>query len=743
MTEFRRVLFRSQLKNKFLELDGIGSILAGGVLMVGLRKLLNMGLRVKSALGEIMKLGATSAPPPAKGLPASSVGTMNVKAGVVNLSGSVKGGTAAPSSKTPPPAVPPKPTAAPVPPKPTAPSPPPAPVAGRFAGMRGAAGTGAAFAALFGVFDFMSARSMGQSDVRGVDEQISEQKRIYQELRDNGASQDQLNRQVSAIRDLETSRNDIIKQTGDAERLALAGATGSVAGAALGAAIGSLAGPLGAMFGGMVGGAIGQNVGESFGQMGNERQDTTPKADFWGLRSAEQPPSMGEFRRQQETTITPPRASVGEFRKVNDEYSKAITKQTTATAEQIKRFDAYDKYLKQQTGSTLFADANRDAAFDFYRNKAANLKPPEMPEFDFSSFFDGLFGVKRAAAAELNPEQLAQQAAMERGETIQPTMPDTPELGVSILDGLYAQLDGVGEFFATLGETIQAGFTSALEGASETLSTFGLTIQEGFTSAFTGVGEVFSGLSEQISTGLATAQASADASLAAIKASFDSGLQAIQSAWGALPGFFDGVFSGLGGAASAAGSAIMAGLTSVIGAVIGAWQSAAATISGIIAGIASAAAGVGSLVPSFGSNYKGTARFEGGFTEVNEHGGELMILPSGTKIYPHATTKALLREEIARRMNEQDGFADLGISQINFPAPEENFDAPDALPIPQMKFPTATDNSDRSTSNVDNSSQNVSVNFGGVNITSGMDFDEFLHELQKLFGGAVNNSIQF
>lgn len=86
-----------RLKNKFAELDGIGSLLAGGALMAGLTKI---GKMVQKTIGYFRSLkglqlgqilgGATNA----KGgtiSSASQVGTMNVTAGVVNIGGKVGG----------------------------------------------------------------------------------------------------------------------------------------------------------------------------------------------------------------------------------------------------------------------------------------------------------------------------------------------------------------------------------------------------------------------------------------------------------------------------------------------------------------------------------------------------------------------------------------------------------------------------------------------------------------------------
>ena len=144
-----------------------------------------------------------------------------------------------------------------------------------------------------------------------------------------------------------------------------------------------------------------------------------------------------------------------------------------------------------------------------------------------------------------------------------------------------------------------------------------------------GAGEIFSGFGELVTAGLDTASAAATGALETILGAFTSAKESIQSAWGELPGFFDGVFSGLGGAAEAAGAAIYSGLTSVIGAVIGAWESAAATVSGIISSIASAASSVAGMIPSIGGG--GVGKAEGGFVSsethffAGEHGPEVVI----------------------------------------------------------------------------------------------------------------------
>ena len=52
---------------------------------------------------------------------------------------------------------------------------------------------------------------------------------------------------------------------------------------------------------------------------------------------------------------------------------------------------------------------------------------------------------------------------------------------------------------------------------------------------------------------------------------------------------------------------------------------------------------VGSI---FSHNATGSTHFSGGWTEINERGGEIVDLPQGSRIYPHATTERMIQAEI-------------------------------------------------------------------------------------------------
>ena len=64
--------------------------------------------------------------------------------------------------------------------------------------------------------------------------------------------------------------------------------------------------------------------------------------------------------------------------------------------------------------------------------------------------------------------------------------------------------------------------------------------------------------------------------------------------------------------------------------------------------IADAGSAVTGLITSNGTGHNaiGTSFWEGGWTEVNENGGEIIDLPQGSRVYPHATTMKMLRDSM-------------------------------------------------------------------------------------------------
>lgn len=80
-----------------------------------------------------------------------------------------------------------------------------------------------------------------------------------------------------------------------------------------------------------------------------------------------------------------------------------------------------------------------------------------------------------------------------------------------------------------------------------------------------------------------------------------------------------------------------------------AWSAAAGTISGIFDRIKAASSGLGGASIaglSVEADATGTLNFPGGLAQIHEHGGELVDLPSGSRIYPAGTTERIIQREL-------------------------------------------------------------------------------------------------
>ncbi|MBQ6779428.1 MAG: phage tail tape measure protein [Acidaminococcaceae bacterium] len=84
------------------------------------------------------------------------------------------------------------------------------------------------------------------------------------------------------------------------------------------------------------------------------------------------------------------------------------------------------------------------------------------------------------------------------------------------------------------------------------------------------------------------------------------------------------------------------------------WAGVADWFSGVFASISSAVKSLGSpsvVEADIPAHATGALNFQGGLTQINEHGGELVDLPSGSRIYPAQTTERILRKETQAQRN--------------------------------------------------------------------------------------------
>ena len=241
-----------QLKNKFIELDGVGSLLAGGALAAGLYKIVSLS---KKAVDGIKGLGGAGKPVPGGSFP-TGVGEMVVHAGTVIVNGKgVAGGEGVPGA----PGTPTKTTGK------TGTS---VPTASRTM-LKGAA-FGGGVAALFAAGDVYETTQRNNQLLKEAAYGIDSATENLNDLVARGASEDEINAAQQNLDEMRAYQAAVEKDNTARFAESLGGGAGSVIGAAIGTAI---AGPLGMAVGGVVGEVLGEKIGDHFNDMANSKPD--------------------------------------------------------------------------------------------------------------------------------------------------------------------------------------------------------------------------------------------------------------------------------------------------------------------------------------------------------------------------------------------------------------------------------------------------------------------------------------
>lgn len=135
----------------------------------------------------------------------------------------------------------------------------------------------------------------------------------------------------------------------------------------------------------------------------------------------------------------------------------------------------------------------------------------------------------------------------------------------------------------------------------------------------------------------------------------------IQAKWNeAVSWFSSNICSPLENLAQNAGTGIATGINSAIATIQGAWQGLVNWFEVNVFGpirqkyieLKNSAPSPVQSVLSFvdggiGHNATGTMNWTGGLTEINERGGEIVDLPTGSRIYPAQTTERIIERELA------------------------------------------------------------------------------------------------
>jgi len=252
----------TQLKNKFIEFDSVGSILAGGALAAGLYKIVGLTRKAVDAVKGLAGMRKGGGPIDLPG--PSSTKEMVVNAATVIVNGkSLTGDGASPGKNSGGVIFGPdgRPiqsggrTQAPAPPR-------------RDKVLRAnakALGGAGALAAIFGAMDVYSAKSQNSALLEEAAWGVKQATENIEELTKNGGSQEQWQLALDEY----TKANDYRAQVEHDNRMregdAIGGALGSTVGTVLGGAIGSFAGPAGTVIGMTAGGILGEIAGKRIG----------------------------------------------------------------------------------------------------------------------------------------------------------------------------------------------------------------------------------------------------------------------------------------------------------------------------------------------------------------------------------------------------------------------------------------------------------------------------------------------
>ena len=275
--------------------------------------------------------------------------------------------------------------------------------------------------------------------------------------------------------------------------------------------------------------------------------------------------------------------------------------------------------------------------------------------------------------------------------------------------------------------------------------------------------------------------------------------EGIQNVWNMAVSWFTGtVYNPLANAAQSAGNAIANGINSAISTIQGAWSGVVNWFETNVFGpirqkyieLKNSAPSPVQSVLSFvdggiGHNATGTMNWKGGWTEINERGGEIVDLPSGSRIYPAQTTERIIQREFKNtylnqnlglnndknilditnfdsglsRFNERGGeIVDLPSGSRIYPAIEnitQNDLSTDFNKLPtQLDFPsmptieypqqnTPNMSIDNSTTNTNGGNNNITITGNTFVVRNEQDIDEIAYRLMSLmrqvdanFGGA-------
>lgn len=520
----------TDLKNKFLQFDGVGSILAGGALAMGLYKIAGLAKKASSALKDLFStfLGRKG------GKGGSGEGTYTTRDMVVHATNVVVNGKNAPGGSVPSgrPTSPGKNTPVPVPPR-------------GWRSIAKEAAAGGAIAAILSGLDIYSTRQENQEKLAEAAYGLESATDNLEQLQQSGASEEQISAAQQQVAEAQQYQVDTQANADLSMDESVGAGIGSVIGAGIGAV---LMGPMGAAVGGFLGSEIGDKLGSTFHNIAS--------------------------------------ASAEEYQKMVQPESKMDDYDAAGMGEEPD----------MQMQLTAPDDDTVAQAVQDTEDKIATVSLTDLDDNAGNGFWDSLFGGAQAAGDE------AQAAVSAADDAISEDVAETSSEVTS-----YA--DEAGDGIVTAYSGAETGTEAAW---SPTAGWFSGSV---FGPTSLGASECGSSMTQYFSASASSSQA----------------------AWSGVGGFFSGLFASIKSEAASCAASVAASMASAAEAARAGGHT---TIAAGLDAVGNTAAWLGGV--DYPHKASGTSFAEGGWTEINEHGGEIVDLPTGARVYPHATTMRML-----------------------------------------------------------------------------------------------------
>lgn len=521
----------TDLKNKFIQFDGVGSVLAGGALAAGLYKIISLTKKASSAIGDLMskRKGGSAGAAGASATRDMVVNAANVVVNGKNISGggaatSRPGGTVifGPDGK-------PIKSAPPVPSRSL---------------IKEAAAGGTVTAILAGL-DIYTTKQESQEKLAEAAYGLESATDNLEQIQQSGASEEQISAAQQRVAEAKQYQAD----TQSNADLAIDKSIGSGILGILGAGIGGvLMGPAGAAAMGFLATEFGDKFGEVFHNMASASAE-----DYAEMVHPEN--KMDDYDA----------AGMGE--------EPEMQMQLTAPDDDI------------------VAQAVQDT-----EDKIATVSLTDLDDNAGVGLWQSLFGGASAA-----------------GEEAQATVEATDD---AISEDVAETSSEVTSYADEAGDGIVTAYSGAETGTEAAWSpTAGWFSGSVFGPTSLGASECGSSMTQYFSASASSSQA----------------------AWSGVGGFFSGLFASIKSEAASCAASVAASMASAAEAARAGGHT---TIAAGLDAVGNTAAWLGGV--DYPHSASGTSFAPGGWTEINEHGGEIVDLPTGARVYPHATTMRML-----------------------------------------------------------------------------------------------------